>query len=235
MIVTILAAGSQSRLQDITGDMPKSLYPLTPKGDSLLSFLLAGLMDWDMTALLLIAGDAIETFSKYCATRVPRKIKVIRANPDYVKGPLFTFLTALPVFAEDTTLIFPADLYIAPQGYVILKNLIKTNNVCLFTQPLQPFHHGPVFLNGKVGSQKNVISAPDAQTILPIAQITPDFATFAQECAHKGVNKVLDALIAWQDAGNTLEFISIPPFFWVDVDTPESMVMVQRFLHSKKT
>jgi len=234
MIVTILAAGIQSRLQDLIGDTPKSLYPLTTRGDNLLSFLLTGLKDWDATDILLIVGEAIEKVSRYCATYTPYKVKIVRANPDYVKGPLFTFLTALPAFAEKSTLIFPADLFLAPQGYALLKNVIKPSNVCLFTQPLQPFHHGPVFVNGKVASQKDVLSVRDAQAILPITQVTPDFVAFAQNCAQRGLNKILDALVAWQDAGNPLEFVSILPFFWVDVDTPENLVLVQNFLKRKK-
>ncbi len=234
MIVTILAAGQHSRLQDVIGETPKALYPLTRKGDNLISFLLNGVKNWGVTDILLIVGEHFERFVRYCASHISSKIKVVRANPDYVNGPLFTFLTALPAFAEKKTLIIPADLFIAPQGYQIMKDVFDKDSNCLFMQPLQPFHHGPLVIRKKIITQKDFLIGQDAQALLPVAQVTPAFVAFAQKVSTEGTTKVLDALLAWQDKGNPLEFISVPPFFWVDVDSPEHLTQVQNFLRKRK-
>lgn len=234
MIITILAAGQHARLQEVIGDTPKALYPLTHKGDNLLSFLLTGVNDWGVTDILLIVGEYHEHFSRYCSSHAPNKVKVVRANPDYVNGPIFTFLTALPAFAEKMTLIFPGDLYIAPQGYGVLKDYLDKTSTCLFTQPLQPFHHGPLVQNGMILANKDVVDGQGVQALLPIAQVTPEFVAFAQKISKEGTTKLIDAFRAWGEQGNPLKFVSIPPFFWVDVDSLEQLTQVQNYLSNKK-
>ncbi len=234
MIITILAAGQHSRLQEIIGDIPKALYPLSPKSDNLLSFLLNGVKDWGVTDILLIVGEYFETFARYCSTHAFGKVKVIRANPDYVNGPLFTFLTALPAFAEKSTILFPADLFIAPQGYRILKEKLCKDSICLFTQPLQPFHHGPLVSNRKILAQKDVVFGQEAQALLPVVQVTPEFVAFAQKLSKEGYTKLLDVFRAWLDQSIILDFVSVPSFFWVDVDTPENLTHVQNYLRKNK-
>ncbi len=234
MIIAILAAGQHSRLQEIIGDVPKTLYPLTPKGDNLLSFLLDGVKDWRATDILIIAGEHYETFARYCSTHALSNVKVVRANPDYVNGPLFTFLTALPAFADKNTIVFPADLFITPQGYRILKNNLGKASTSLFTQPPQPFHHGPLVSHSKILAQKDVIAGQDAQALLPFALVTPDFVAFAQMLSREGGTKLLDVFHAWLNQSRPLDFVSVPPFFWVDVDTPENLIQVQNFLRKNK-
>ncbi len=234
VIITILAAGQHSRLQEIVGETPKALYPLTPKGDNLLSFMLSGAKEWGSSVILLITGEYYEAFTRFCTTHALGKVKVVRANPDYVNGPIFTFLSALPAFAEKTTFVFPGDLFIAPQGYRILKDHLGKPVPCLYTQPLQPFHHGPLVQKGKILAHKDNVTGPDIEALVPIAQVTPEFVAFAQKCSKEGVTKLLDAFRSWDDQGNPLEFVSIPPFFWVDVDTPEHLTQVQNFLRKNK-
>ncbi len=234
MIVTILAAGRHSRLQDVIGDNPKALYPLTPKCDSLLSFLLNGLKNWDPTDLLLIVGEYFQKFSRFCSVHGFGKVRVVKANPDYVNGPIFTFLTALPAFAEKFTLVIPADLFIAPKGYRILKDVIGKGTTRLFTQPLQPFHHGPLVIHNKIFAQKDVLFGQDAQALLPIAQVTPEFVAFAQKQSREGATRLIQVLLAWQEAGNTLEFVSVPSFFWIDVDTLTQLIELQNYMRKSK-
>jgi NDP-sugar pyrophosphorylase family protein len=234
VIITILAAGRHSRLQDVIGDTPKALYPLTPKGDNLLSFLLNGLKNWDLSDFLLIAGEYFEQFSRFCSARGFKKVKVVKANPDYVNGPIFTFLTALPAFAEKFTLIFPADLFIAPQGYRILTDVIGKGETRLFTQPLQPFHHGPLVLHNKIFAQKDVLFGQDAQALIPIAQVTPEFVAFAQKLSREGTTRIIDAFPAWQERGHPLEFVSVPSFFWIDVDTLPQLIQLQNYMRKSK-
>jgi len=231
VIITILAAGEHSRLQAITGDTPKALYPLTPRGDNLLSYVLEGIKDWGATDILLIAGAYFEHFTRYCSLHARVKIKVVRANPNYINGPLFTFLTALPAFAEKTTVIFPADLFITPQGYRFLKNHLDKTSPCLFIHPPPANYHGPFVQNGKILPQTSPDIIADAQALLPLALVTPDFVAFSQKLSQEGVTKLINAFQVWSDRGNSLEFISIPPFFWVDIDTPEDLLFLQDYLH----
>ncbi|HMF33806.1 MAG TPA: NTP transferase domain-containing protein [Candidatus Lokiarchaeia archaeon] len=230
MKAVILAAGSNVRLQGLIGNTPKGLYPLNAKRDTLLSCLLAGIAEWDLSQVILVAGANFSKFSRYCSQLPGINVEVIRANPDYVKGPLFTFLTDLPYIDDEDAVVLPADLFISPEGYKFLQNSLGAGGVSLVTQELMPNHHGQVLVKGEILPIQSLSDLTNARTILPISQVTPAFAEFAQEISQAGITRLIDALIFWQQDGRSISFSEVPAFFWVDVDTLEAMQRVQTYL-----
>jgi choline kinase len=107
---------------------------------------------------------------------------------------------------------------------------MRKDSTCFVTQPAQSSHHGPLVSEGKIIDQKDVIPGHEALALLPIAQVTPDLVTFAQKLSMAGVSTLLDVFRAWINQNNPHEFVRVPPFFWVDIDTPENLTQVQNYL-----
>ncbi|QEE15954.2 NTP transferase domain-containing protein [Promethearchaeum syntrophicum] len=112
MKTLILAAGKGSRTQGITKNLPKSLFPLNHNRDSTLSILINNLAEHNLTDFVIVGGYEIDYLSSEIGKICPKSCNyvIVDANPDYKKGPIYSFLSAtIELIKEDQFLLLPAD------------------------------------------------------------------------------------------------------------------------------
>ena len=112
MKTLILAAGKGSRTQGLTKNLPKSLFPLNEKNDSTLSLLINNLSESNFNDLIIVGGFEIDKLRSEIGKICPKSCNfiIIDAHPDYQKGPIYSFLSAVNEFDhEEQFLLLPAD------------------------------------------------------------------------------------------------------------------------------
>ena len=111
MKAIVLAAGTGSRLGEITEARTKGMVPVNGKKmiDYLLDFFELNFFD----DIYIIGGFCYEDLSDHLEIRKISNIKVLE-NSDYMKGNIFTLLRGLEEFSDDSFLITNVD-HIYPQ------------------------------------------------------------------------------------------------------------------------
>ncbi len=106
MRAVILAAGTGSRLGEITKARTKGMVPVNERKliDHLFDFLDAQFFD----EMLVIGGFCFEDLRDHILKRGIRGVRVIQ-NKEYLKGNIFTLLTALREFDNDSFLVTNVD------------------------------------------------------------------------------------------------------------------------------
>jgi choline kinase len=106
MKTVVLAAGTGSRLGEITKARTKGMVPVLGKRliDYLLDFLDMTMMD----EVIVVGGFHYEDLKSHLETRKNPKIRVIE-NKEYLKGNIFTLKTALREFDNESFLITNVD------------------------------------------------------------------------------------------------------------------------------
>ncbi len=112
MKTLILAAGKGSRTQGLTKNLPKSLFPLNKKKDSTLSLLIRNLAESNFNDFIIVGGYEIDKLRSEIGKICPKSCNfvIIDANPEYQKGPIYSFLSAAnELIHEEQFLLLPAD------------------------------------------------------------------------------------------------------------------------------
>lgn len=106
MRTVVLAAGTGSRLGEITKARTKGMVPM--RGQKLIDYLL-DFIDIDMMEeVIVVGGFCYEDLRDHIALRNNKKIRVIE-NSEYLKGNIFTLVRALREFSDDSFLITNVD------------------------------------------------------------------------------------------------------------------------------
>ncbi len=106
MKTIVLAAGTGSRLGEITKARTKGMVPVL--GKKLIDYLLDFLDLTIMNEVIIVGGFHYEDLKEHVEKRNDSKIKVIE-NKDYLKGNIFTLTTALKLFSDESFLITNVD------------------------------------------------------------------------------------------------------------------------------
>ena len=112
MKTLILAAGKGSRTQGLTKNLPKSLLPLNDKKESTLSLLFKNLAESNFNDIIIVGGHEIDTLRSVIGKICPKPCNfvIVDANPNYHKGPIYSFLSAAnELIHEEQFLLLPAD------------------------------------------------------------------------------------------------------------------------------
>lgn len=106
MRAVVLAAGTGSRLGEITKARTKGMVPVNGKPliDYLMDFFEPGFFD----EILVVGGFFYEDLRDHLKKQNYPRVRVIE-NPDYLKGNIFTLLRALKEFSGDSFLITNVD------------------------------------------------------------------------------------------------------------------------------
>ena len=133
MKTLILAAGKGSRTQGLTKNLPKSLFPLNDNKDSILSFLINNLTEHDLNDFVIVGGYEIDNLrseiGKICSKSC--NYVIVNANPDYQKGPIYSFLSATnELINEDQFLLLPADSIFSSSLFKYLKDQVFSKDIC---------------------------------------------------------------------------------------------------------
>ena len=118
--VVILCAGEGTRIREINSNLPKSMIQIQSMDNKpLLNIIIDDLLNQGLNNIVIILGfmgKVIESYISSLKNQSPilyNRIITLNAHPDYIKGPLFTFLTMLdyPNISkkENNFLVFPGD------------------------------------------------------------------------------------------------------------------------------
>ena len=118
--VVILCAGEGTRIREINSNLPKSMIQIQSMDNKpLLNIIIDDLLNQGLNNIVIILGfmgKVIESYISSLKNQSPilyNRIITLNAHPDYIKGPLFTFLTILdyPNISkkENNFLVFPGD------------------------------------------------------------------------------------------------------------------------------
>jgi choline kinase len=118
MRAVILAAGTGSRLGEITSARTKGMVPVAGKKliDHLFNFLDLDIFD----EIIVVGGYCFEDLRDHVEAREIPHLKVIQ-NRDYLKGNIFTLLTGLDEFKGDSFLITNVDHIYPPAMFRKMK------------------------------------------------------------------------------------------------------------------
>lgn len=248
MEVLILAAGEGKRIEKISNNVPKSLLSVNSNGQSSLSLLLRQFTEISVSKIYISLGFSFDLFVNqlsYIKSQYNKSIPVIPidARPNYIKGPLFSFLAGKPYLTKSSLFgLFPADTIFSSEFFNAIQFISFEPNILhiLYITPSVCPKSG-YFLKFSSEShnshtQKRIeefISLSSVDTskfvphsmgyMLPVLFFPGTIFNFAEKFVDLGKTTVMHIVIEWikQRKSYTLHHIDISetPFF--DIDTPE--------------
>lgn len=251
MKTLILAAGKGSRTQGLTKNLPKSLFPLNNNKESTLSLLFKNLVENNLNDFIIVGGYEIDKFRSEVDKICPKSCNfvIVDANPDYQKGPIYSFLSAAnELIHEEQFLLLPADSIFSTSLFKYIEDHEFSKDKChLFyyksnTIPLSgsqcilcEFSNDLSDVEEIVPMEKwneNYLDKYSFYPILVPAIILPYiFFEHAKKLLASGVKNVISALNSFC----TLEKIccahplNLNPNNWIfhDFDTPDDLKKIQ--------
>ena len=133
MKTLILAAGKGSRTQGLTNNLPKSLFPLNKKKESTLSLLINNLAENNLNDVIVVGGYEIDKLRSEIGKFCPKSCKfvIMDANPDYQKGPIYSFLSAVNELNHVVQfLLLPADTIFSSFLFKYIEDHEFSKNKC---------------------------------------------------------------------------------------------------------
>lgn len=106
MRAVVLAAGTGSRLGEITKARTKGMVPV--RGKRLIDYLLEFFEHDFFDEIIIVGGFCYEDLRDHINSRDYKKVRVIE-NKEYLKGNIYTLITALREFQDDSFLITNVD------------------------------------------------------------------------------------------------------------------------------
>lgn len=122
MRAIVLAAGTGSRLGDITNTRTKGLVSIN--GKKLIDYLLDFLDLSYFTEVIVVGGFCYHDIKEYLDNKEILNIKTLE-NKDYIKGNIFTLIRGLEEFSEDSFLITNVDHIYPPKMFQKMKKSLN--------------------------------------------------------------------------------------------------------------
>lgn len=136
MRAIVLAAGTGSRLGEITKSRTKGMVPV--KGKRLINYLLEFFERDFFDEIIVVGGFCYEDLRDHIATLNYKNVRVIE-NKEYLKGNIFTLVTALKEFSGDSFLITNVDHIYPPVMFTKMKQSMSgITAMCDFDRALGP-------------------------------------------------------------------------------------------------
>ena len=106
MRAVILAAGTGSRLGELTKARTKGMVPV--RGRKLIDYLFDYIDTEIFDEIIVVGGFAYEDVKNHIDAKGMKNVRVIE-NKQYLKGNIYTLLTALDEFSDDSFLVTNID------------------------------------------------------------------------------------------------------------------------------
>ena len=170
MKAVVLAAGTGSRLGEITKARTKGMVPV--KGKKLIDYLLEFFERDFFDEIIVVGGFCYEDLRDHINSHGYKNVRVIE-NREYLKGNIFTLLTALREFKNDSFLITNVDhIYPRVMFEKMKKSMSGITAMCDFDRSL-----GDDDMKVKLG--------PDRKSVKAISKQLTDF-----DCGYIGMTYV---------------------------------------------
>jgi L-glutamine-phosphate cytidylyltransferase len=234
MRTVVLAAGTGSRLGEITKARTKGMVPV--KGKRLIDYLL-DFLDIDMMdEVIVVGGFCYEDLRDHIAQRKDPKIRVIE-NKEYLKGNIFTLVRALREFEDDSFLITNVDhVYPRVMFDMMKKSFTGVRAMCDFDRTL-----GADDMKVKLSDDKrNVRHMSKQLESFDCGYIGMTYVDRSMNCLYRetvekviaknGDKAVVENILHYlaEEGKNQPSICDLSDFGWYEIDTPEELYAAEK-------
>ena len=254
MKTLILAAGKGSRTQGLTKNLPKSLFPLNEKKDTTLSLLISNLAESNFNDVVIVGGFEIDKLRSEIGKICPKSCKfvIMDANPDYQKGPIYSFLSAAnELIHEEQFLLLPADSIFSSSifkyidGHKFSKDkchlfYYKSNTIpssgsqCILCNFSNDLSDAEEIVPMEKWNEKYLDKCNFYPTLVPAIILPYPFFEHVKNLLASGVKNVIFALKSYCELMNNCcaHQLSLNSNNWVfhDFDTPDDLKKIQSLI-----
>ncbi len=254
MKTLILAAGKGSRAHGLTKNLPKSLFPLNYEKESTLSLLLNNLVENKLNDVIIVGGYEIDKLRSELSKISPKSCNIViaDANPNYQKGPIYSFLTAAAeLIHEELFLLLPADAIFSSSIFKYIQDhefskdkchlfYYKSNaypssgSQCVFCDFSNELSDVEKIVSLEIWKEKYEEVNKFYPIMIPAIILPYSFFEFAKNLLGSGVKNVISAVNSFcalekKSFAHQLNFNSNN---WVfhDFDTPDDLKKIQRLI-----
>jgi len=237
MRAIVLAAGTGSRLGEITKARTKGMVPV--KGKKLINYLLEFLENNFFDEIIVVGGFCYEDLRDHIETLNYKNVRVIE-NKNYLKGNIFTLVTALGEFKDDSFLITNVDHIYPPVMFKKMKESMSgITGMCDFDRSL-----GADDMKVKLREDKRIQSISKQLDIFDCGYIGMTYvdkdsekyyrASVNATIAKVGEKAVVENVLQFmaEDGSNAPKICDLSGFGWYEVDTEEDLLKAEKGLEN---
>jgi choline kinase len=236
MKTVVLAAGTGSRLGEITSARTKGMVPANNK--KLIDYLL-DFIDIDMMSeIIVVGGYCYEDLRDHIQKRENSKIRVVE-NKDYLKGNIYTLLTALNEFSNESFLITNVDhIYPSIMFEKMKESFSGIKAMCDFDRSL-----GNDDMKVKLDNDKQYIAEISKQLsdfdcgYIGMTYVDKKMDSVYREAIGKVIEKngeksVVENILHYlsEEGNNRPKICDLSGFGWYEIDTPEELRSAEKKL-----
>lgn len=236
MKAIVLAAGTGSRLGEITKARTKGMVPV--KGRKLIDYLLDFFERDFFDEIIVVGGFCYEDLRDHIGTLNYKNVRVIE-NKNYLKGNIFTLVTALNEFNNDSFLITNVDhIYPRVMFQKMKKSLSGITGMCDFDRSL-----GADDMKVKLGSDKSTIQSISKQLdvfdcgYIGMTYVDKSCENFYRASVEKTIEKAGEKAVVEnvlqlmaENEINAPKICDLSGFGWYEVDTEEDLMRAEKGL-----
>lgn len=235
MKAIVLAAGTGSRLGEITKARTKGMVPV--KGKKLIDYLLEFFEPDFFDEIIVVGGFCFEDLRDHLTTLNYKNVRVIE-NKNYLKGNIFTLVTALNEFRDDSFLITNVDHIYPPVMFKKMKECMSgITGMCDFDRSL-----GDDDMKVKLRDDKKIQSISKQLDIFDCGYIGMTYVDKKCENYYRmsvdktieksGEKAVVENVLQFmaEDGSNAPKICDLSGFGWYEVDTEEDLLRAEKGL-----
>ena len=240
MKAIVLAAGTGSRLGELTKARTKGMVPV--RGKRLIDYLLEFFEPDFFDEIIVVGGFCYEDLRDHIISRSYKKVRVIE-NKEYLKGNIFTLLTALGEFSGGSFLLTNVDhIYPRVMFAKMKQNFSGIRAMCDFDRKLGA-DDMKVKLAAGTGNIEKISKQLDD---FDCGYIGMTYVDKSMESLYRGavedtisrfgekavVENILQVLAGKGESAPAI--CDLSGFGWYEVDTPEDLMIAEKGLRDDK-
>jgi len=237
MRAIVLAAGTGSRLGEITKARTKGMVSV--KGRRLIDYLLDFFERDFFDEIIVVGGFYYEDLKNHISAFNYKNVRVIE-NKDFLKGNIFTLLTALKEFKDDSFLITNVDhIYPAVMFKKMKESMSGITAMCDFDRKL-----GSDDMKVKLRSDRTIEKISKQLDVFDCGYIGMTYIDRSEDKFYReSVEKTLERVGEKAVVENVLQLIAenksdapgicdLSGFGWYEVDTEEDLLNAEKGLEN---
>ena len=238
MRAIVLAAGTGSRLGEITKARTKGMVPV--KGRKLIDYLLEFFEKDFFDEIIVVGGFCFEDLRDHIGTLNYKNVRVIE-NKNYLKGNIFTLVTALNEFKDDSFLITNVDHIYPPVMFKKMKESMSgITGMCDFDRSL-----GADDMKVKLIDDKHRIGAISKQLdqfdcgYIGMTYVDKSCENYYRASVEKTIDRVGEKAVVEnvlqlmaESRDNAPMICDLSGFGWYEVDTEEDLLRAEKGLEN---